>query len=112
MYGAHGGIPSLNFTDQIWWQESNGVAQDPYKLLPPVFTDLPREVMDALESDDELEIAQGGAATTAYARLQFENLAPSERRNIEAALKRYCELDSLAMVMIYEAWREWSIRSP
>ncbi len=108
MYGAQGGIPSLNFTDQIWWQESNGVALDPYKLLPPVFTDLPREVMDALESDDELEIAQGGAATTAYARLQFEDLTLAERQNIEAALLRYCELDTLAMVMIYEAWRAWT----
>ena len=61
-----------------------------------------------MESDDELEIAQGGAATTAYARLQFEDLAPAERQNIEAALLRYCELDTLAMVMICEAWREWT----
>lgn len=108
IYGAAGGIPSLNFKAQVWWQESNGIVLDPYKLLPPVFTDLPREVLDAMESDDELEIAQGGAATTAYARLQFEDLAPAERQNIEAALLRYCELDTLAMVMIYEAWREWT----
>ena len=107
IYGAAGGIPSLNFTDQIWWQESNGVAQDPYKLLPPVFTDLPPDVMEGIGSDDEMEIAQGGAATTAYARLQFEDLAETERSHIEAALLRYCELDTLAMVMIYEAWREW-----
>jgi len=70
---------------------------DPYKLLPPVFTDLPPDVLDALESDDELEIAQGGAATTAYARLQFEDLVLAQRQNIEAALLRYCELDTLAM---------------
>lgn len=107
IYGAAGGIPSLNFKAQVWWQESNGIVLDPYKLLPPVFTDLPREVLDAMESDDELEIAQGGAATTAYARLQFEDLAPAERQNIEAALLRYCELDTLAMVMIYEAWTGW-----
>ena len=109
LYGAQGGIPSLNFTNQIWWQKSNGVPVDPYKLLPPVFTDLPPELLDALESDDELEIAQGGAATTAYARLQFEDLAITERQNIEVALLRYCELDTLAMVMIYEAWREWQL---
>lgn len=108
IYGVPGGIPSLNFKARVWWQELNGIALDPYKLLPPVFTDLPREVLDVLESDDELEIAQGGAATTAYARLQFEDLAAAERQNIEAALLRYCELDTLAMVMIYEAWREWT----
>jgi hypothetical protein len=75
--------------------------------LPPVFADLPRETVDALESDGRLEIAQGGAAMTAFARLQFEAVAPEERRAIEAALLRYCELDTLAMVMIYEAWRDW-----
>lgn len=108
IYGAKGGIPSLNFVDQVWWQEAQGTVVDPYRLLPPVFSDLPREVVDALEADDDLEIAQGGAATTAYARLQFEDIAPQERRSIEAALLRYCELDTLAMVMAYEAWRDWA----
>ncbi|NUP87450.1 MAG: DUF2779 domain-containing protein [Burkholderiaceae bacterium] len=107
IYGAMSGIQSLNFVDQVWWQEVGGAVVDPYRLLPPVFTDLPREVVDALEVDDDLEIAQGGAATTAYARLQFEDIAPQERRSIEAALLRYCELDTLAMVMVYEAWKEW-----
>jgi hypothetical protein len=107
IYGAKGGIQSLNFVDQVWWQEENGAVVDPYRLLPPVFTDLPREVVEALETDDRLEIAQGGAATTAYARLQFEDIAPQERRSIEAALLRYCELDTMAMVVIYEAWKGW-----
>jgi hypothetical protein len=108
IYGAKGGIRSLNFTGTVWWQEADGAVTDPYRLLPPVFTDLPREVVDALEAEDDLEIAQGGAATTAYARLQFEDIAPQERRSIEAALLRYCELDTLAMVLAFEAWREWS----
>ena len=106
-YGSAGGIKSLNFPDQVWWQEVNGVAADPYKLLPPVFADVPREALEAFEADDGMEIAQGGAATAAYARLQFENMDPQERKSIEAALLRYCELDTLAMVMIYEAWRDW-----
>lgn len=105
IYGAKDGIPSLNFTEQAWWQETGGSVLDPYRLLPPVFTDLPREVVEALEVDDDLEIAQGGAATTAYARLQFEAIPLQERRSIEVALLRYCELDTLAMVMVYEAWR-------
>ena len=115
IYGAPGGtpgaIPSLNFTGQVWWQpepapSSAGVA-NPYTLLPPVFTDMPRALLDALESDDDMELAQGGAATAAYARLQFHDMPAPERQRIEAALLRYCELDTLAMVMIYEAWREW-----
>lgn len=111
IYGAKGGISSLNFVDQAWWQEAQGTVVDPYRMLPPVFSDLPREVVDALEADADLEIAQGGAATTAYARLQFEDIAPHERRSIEAALLRYCELDTLAMVIVYEAWREWMRRT-
>lgn len=107
IYGVTGGIPSLNFHHQVWWQECGGVVVDPYRLLPPVFTTLPREVVDTLEVDADLEVAQGGAATTAYARLQFEDIALPERCAIEAALLRYCELDTLAMVMAYEAWRDW-----
>jgi hypothetical protein len=107
IYGVVSGIRSLNFIEQVWWREVDGAVMDPYRLLPPVFSDLPRELSDALEADDDLEIAQGGAATTAFARLQFEDVAPQERRAIEAALLRYCELDTLAMVMVYEAWKGW-----
>jgi hypothetical protein len=110
IYGAKGGIRSLNFADQLWWQEVDGAVVDLYRLLPPVFTDLPREVVDAPEVNDDLEIAQGGAATTAHARLQFEDVAMQERTSIEAALLRYCELDTLTMVMVmvYEAFLSWS----
>ena len=106
IYGATAEIKSLNFPAQVWWQEVDGVAADPYKLLPPVFADVPREALEVLDTYDGMEVAHGGAATTAYARLQFEDMHPLERKSIEAALLRYCELDTLAMVMIYEAWRD------
>jgi hypothetical protein len=61
---------------------------------------------EAFEID--IDIAEGGAAAMAFARLQFEDLGPDVRAAIKAALLRYCELDTLAMVMIVEAWREWS----
>ena len=57
----------------------------------------------------DIDIAQGGAAATAYARLQLEDLSEDDRARIEKALLRYCELDTMAMVMIVEAWREWSL---
>ena len=41
---------------------------------------------------------------TAYARLQFTDIPESERQATCQALLRYCELDTLAMVMIWEAW--------
>jgi hypothetical protein len=43
---------------------------------------------------------------TAYARLQFEDMSEYERQEVRRALLKYCELDTLAMVMIYEGWRE------
>lgn len=107
IYGAPGGITSLNFKDQVWWGSSGNGAENPYKLLPPVFSDIAQEMLEDMDSDEGLAIAEGGAATTAFARLQFDNLPTEERKHIEAALLRYCELDTLAMVMIYEAWREW-----
>jgi hypothetical protein len=64
------------------------------------------EIFDT--EDDGFEIAEGGAAAAAFARLQFECLTEQQRSNIKNALLRYCELDTLAMVMIVEAWREWA----
>jgi hypothetical protein len=46
---------------------------------------------------------------TAYARMQFTEMGEGERQRIIDALLRYCELDTLAMVMLYEAWREWCV---
>lgn len=110
MYGAAGGIKSNNFKDWQWWQPVNGVPANPYALLPPVFDDLPRDVLDGLDADEDMQLAEGGAATTAWARIQFEETDGLEVDRVTAALLRYCELDTLAMVMVYEAWREWVAR--
>jgi hypothetical protein len=40
----------------------------------------------------------------AYGRLQFESLSDEARANIESKLFKYCELDTLAMAMITQAW--------
>ena len=109
IYGAPGGIRSLNFHYPVWRLEADGVVRDPYKLLPSVFEDISNEKLDDEEFDEFGDIQQGGAATTAYARLQFDDVSAAQRVKVEAALKRYCELDTLAMVMIFEAWREWAI---
>jgi hypothetical protein len=68
--------------------------------------DLLGETLLPDEDPDDLVVAEGGAATTAYARLQFETLSPETRNKINQALLRYCELDTLAMVMIVQGWRD------
>lgn len=113
IYGAPNGIPSKNFPfddapGMVWWQTTEGCVTDPYHLLPPMFADLPQGELEALEQDDDGAIREGGAATTAYARMQFEEISEAERQATRKALLRYCELDTLAMVMIVEAWQDWS----
>lgn len=72
---------------------------DPYKLL---VADLGEDAVD-----DEAEgLYQGCAASNAYLRLQFEDLLGLGRLSLQRGLLRYCELDTLAMVMKLEAWTE------
>lgn len=102
-YGGKGS--SLNFVEPIaWWQEHDGQVMDPYALLPPVFDDVSRDEIDAADEGLSEELREGGAAMAAYARLQFEDLSDARRASIESALLRYCELDTLAMVMAIQAW--------
>lgn len=94
---------SRNFTNLRWIErDETGRVRDPYKLLPPVFQDIAQDELDKIETDGKL--ADGGAAMTAYARLQFSDVSSVEREAVRRALLRYCELDTLAMVMIWEAW--------
>lgn len=78
---------------------------DPYEVLKVnAEALLGNEAVDCLVAED-FGIAEGGAASLAYARLQFEALDKLSRQSIKEALLRYCELDSLAMVMIVESWQ-------
>jgi hypothetical protein len=107
VYGSS--IPSKNFKNFAWWVPSASdpsVPLEPYDLLRLDGEDLLGEGLMPGEDPDVLAITEGGAAATAYARLQFEDVDEVERRMIREALLRYCELDTLAMVMIVQAWQE------
>ena len=39
--------------------------------------------------------------------MQFTEMSEMEREHLRSMLLKYCELDTLAMVMILEARREW-----
>ncbi len=105
IYGAEDGIKSLNFKDWQWIELLEGKVVDPYKKLPRIFTDVSDKNFEILTEDDEL--ANGGAALTAYGRMQFSEMSDIERDELSSALLRYCELDTMAMVMIFEAWHDW-----
>jgi hypothetical protein len=106
-YGSQN-MPSLNLAQPMaWWVEQDGQIQDPYSLLPPVFDDFSREEVASIDAGFAPDLQEGGAAMAAYARLQFEEIDVREREAIRRALLRYCELDTLAMVMAAQAWRAW-----
>jgi hypothetical protein len=103
-------MPSLNFpAGWAWWREQGGMVRDPYTLLGQLLADPELDRLAREEEEDEasLFVANGGAAMVAYGQLQQPALPAEERRRLEGQLLRYCELDTLAMVMVYEALREW-----
>jgi len=93
-----------NLKDLILWQKNHnsGLPFDPYKLLPNKY-----EEFDLLTDElflEDGEIQEGGSAMMAYGKMQFTEMIDIERNALVSALLQYCELDTLAMVMIYEHW--------
>ena len=104
IYGSDHEIPSLNFSAWQWVKfGDDGTPINPYEQLPKLFSDSDDLKIELLTQDNSL--ANGGAALMAYARMQFEHMSDYERDELASALLKYCELDTLAMVMIYESWK-------
>jgi len=104
IYGSKDGIPSRNYSDWTWIvQEADGSVRDPYKLLPKLFADASDKDYDLLSEGDEL--GNGGAALSAYGRMQFTEMSNYERQELRKGLLKYCELDTMAMIMLFEGWK-------
>lgn len=105
-------LTSLNFSsDYQFLKIENDLPINPYKSLPPLFDGISNDqIENALEKSKDQsvkKIADGGAALFAYAKMQDKSISAEERIETEKALLRYCELDTLAMVMIYECFKEF-----
>lgn len=99
-------LTSRNFkSDHIWFQHDGNQFVNPYKLLPGLFDGWTADQLDSAISEMD-SIADGGAALTAYSKLQFTEMSEEEREKLKVGLLKYCELDTLAMVMIFEHFRE------
>lgn len=90
-------MPSRNFQNTAWITAQN---PDPYAMLPK---------LESIESDErffnEESINHGGAAMVAYAKCQFTGISDNEVATLRSALLKYCELDTLAMVMLWQTWK-------
>jgi Domain of unknown function(DUF2779) len=94
-----------NLVGQILWQQSEGgTPKDPYDLLPPIFDGFSHAQLEGDDNDQQLQ--NGGAAMKAYASLQYTEMPTEKRQALIKALLRYCELDTLAMLMIYQHWKQ------
>ena len=95
---SENGIHSLNFPGEWVWLKDGSI--DPYKALPLPFAELDLDhLSDYFEENEEL--AEGGAAAMAYGKLQYTSLSKPEREAVKSALLKYCELDTLAMVIAF-----------
>ncbi|WP_282111450.1 DUF2779 domain-containing protein [Maribacter stanieri] len=98
-------VGSTNFDlNTIWLEMKENIVTNPYKILPPLFDGWSINDLDNTVSELD-NIADGGAALTAYAKLQYVDMDDKERTEITNALLKYCELDTLAMVMIFEHFK-------
>ena len=92
-----------NLKNTILWKiDENNTIYNPYQLLENKYK---KENISKDESyflDEKIE--DGSAAMLAYSKLQFTDMIDKEREILTSALLQYCELDTLAMLMIYEHW--------
>lgn len=87
----------INYLDAARTEVGN-----PYKFLPVIGA----ELLEAGETaDSEDRINNGGLANANYAKLQYDGLSADEKLKLKNALLRYCELDTMAMVLIYQFFK-------
>jgi hypothetical protein len=83
----------------LYMKDENGVIVNPYKLLPTPEIEV---------GGDKIVVREGGAAMSAYRDMLYGlNKNNEEIKGLyEAALKKYCKLDTLSMACIWQHWLE------
>lgn len=83
---------SSNFDEIIWWQQGREEgARSPYMLLQ--------------EHKKAGGVRRGTEAMVTYAKLLTGEWSPEQKEAFRSDLLSYCELDTLAMMMIYQHWK-------
>ena len=106
-------IPSCNFdaaSAKAWISfGADGKVENPYKHLDTIasFLQVTPEELEHFDTTRQMadeSIANGGAALAAYTKLQFSDEVCTDA--LAQALLRYCELDTMSMVFIWEYFKE------
>ena len=93
-------LPVDKFFQNVLYDKKDGIVKDPYDLLPSLNTILESDIKDFIFKKDSLK--DGGAAMKAFQVLQYSDISKKEKNALRKALLNYCELDTLAMVMLFE----------
>ena len=83
------GVGSKNFpSNHTWLEEENGEILSPYNLLRPLFENFSEaEIANTLS--EMYNINDGGAALTAYGKIQYTDMTKEERQEISKACLLY-----------------------
>ena len=83
----------------LYAKDENGIVINPYKLLPTAEIEI---------GGDKIVVREGGGAMSAYRDMLYGmNKDNQEIKALyEAALKKYCKLDTLSMACIWQHWAE------
>ena len=89
--------PTLRGRFPFYVKEENGELLSPYKSLPPLMI-----------AERDVFVNEGTGAITAYQSMLYgpQKSDKSIRDQWKRLLLQYCELDTLAMMMIYWHWKE------
>lgn len=85
---------SSNYDGIVWWQwnDKRDAPESPYNLLR--------------RGQEGAGVGRGTEAMVLYGKMLTNSLRPSQKNAAIQAMLKYCELDTLAMIMIYEHWQD------
>jgi hypothetical protein len=92
----------------LYEEDQSGIPKDPYELLKPPKIFEEAEKLDKAV-DDDVYVNEGTGAMRAYEDLMIGLNKGNEeiKQKYKEALLRYCKLDTLAMVIIWEYWSNY-----
>ncbi len=92
--------PALRQRFPAYIKEQSHDILSPYQSLPPLVID-----------GEEVSVSEGTGAIRAYQAMLYgkEKSNPIVREQWKKLLLQYCQLDTLAMVMVYLHWREYAL---
>ena len=83
----------------LYGVDDNGVIINPYKLLP---------TPEITVGGEKIVVREGGGAMSAYSDMLYGINKDNQKVKAlyEAALKKYCKLDTISMACIWQHWCE------